>query len=88
VARKPQSRVEALLDELCVRYGHCLPPDKQAILLAEPSQHPDAFVDAVLLAEGVDPGLCDKRMRAELTDAVQDWLFDGGLGKGSASGLA
>ena len=32
----PASRVDALLEELCVKYGFCLPPDEHARLLANP----------------------------------------------------
>ena len=84
---KPASRTEAALDELCVKYGYCLPPDKAAILLAAPPDDPDAFVDAVLVAEGLDPLLVDKLARHELREVVCDWLFDDGRGRGTRSGL-
>jgi hypothetical protein len=84
---KPETRVEALLDELCRVYGYCLRPEDEAALLADPPQDMDAFVDAVLVADGEDPSLFDKRMRSELSDVVRDWLFDDGRGKGSKSGL-
>ena len=54
---EPDARVRALLSELCVRYGYCLSPDAQNTLLAEPPHEPDAFIDAVLPAEGRDPML-------------------------------
>ena len=79
--------MEALLNELCAKYGHCLPPDEQAALIAEPPESLDAFVDAVLLAEGDDPAFYDKRVRLDLSEVVRDWLFDEGQGKGSKSGL-
>jgi len=47
----------------------------------------DEFVDAVLVAEGVDPSLTDSRTRWRLSEVVRDWLFDEGAGKGSRSGL-
>ena len=85
---KPVTRVDALLGELCVKYGYCLPPDDQAALIAEPPQDVDAFVDAVLLAEGHDnPSLCNDETRRALGELVRDWLFDEGRGKGSKSGL-
>lgn len=73
---KPATRLEALLDELCAGYGYCLPPDRKADLLAQPPQDVDAFVDAVLQAEGLDPSLCDERTRLDLSDVVRAWLFD------------
>jgi hypothetical protein len=47
--------VEALLDELCRVYGYCLPPDRKMDLLAQPPRDLDAFVDALLEAEGLEP---------------------------------
>ena len=79
--------MEALLYDLCVTYGHCLPPEQQAVLLADPPQTADAFVDAVLRAEGDDPVTYDRHARADLTAIIEDWLFDDGSGKGSRSGL-
>jgi hypothetical protein len=87
VGLKPATRVEALLYELCVTYGYCLPPNEQEALEADPPTDAYAFVDAVLIAEGMDPSLADKHARSELRDVVRDWLFDDGRGRGSKSGL-
>jgi hypothetical protein len=84
---KPETRVEALLYDLCATYGYCLPPDEQEAILADPPQDLDSFVDAVLVAEGEDPSFFDKRMRSDLSDVVRDWLFGDGQGKGTKSGL-
>jgi len=84
---KPETRVEALLYDLCVTYGYCLPPNEQEALLSNPPQDVDSFVDAVLVAEGEDLSLFDKQMRSDLSDVVRDWLFDEGRGKESKSGL-
>jgi hypothetical protein len=48
-------QVAALLSELCVDLGFCLPPDKQAHLQNEPPIEVDAFTDAIIRAEGLDP---------------------------------
>jgi hypothetical protein len=48
-------QVEALLYELCVVLGFCLPPDEQARLREFPPADADAFADAVIRAEGLDP---------------------------------
>ncbi len=85
---KPLDRVDALLDELCRVYGYCLPPDEWERLVAAPPQDLDAFVDAILAAEGEDPELVDKRARTEVSEVVREWLFDDGRGKGTSSGLA
>lgn len=73
--------MEALLHGLCIGYGYCLPPDEQAALIAEPPQNEDAFVDAALVAEGLDPGALDKQERLALTELVREWLVDEGRGK-------
>jgi len=64
-----------------------LPPDEYDALVREPPRDFDGFVDAVLVAEGLDPMLCDKQVKRWVTDSVRDWIFDEGRGKGSASGL-
>jgi hypothetical protein len=75
---KPASRVEAALRELCEKYGYCLPGEKTDALLGQLPEDADAFVDAVLMAEGRDPTLIDKGERRELRDVFRDWLFDDG----------
>jgi hypothetical protein len=87
VGAKPETRVDALLYELCVVYGFCLPPDERDALIDEPPGDADSWVHAVLVAEGMDPALCDKKMHLYLGEMVQDWLFDNGHGKGTKSGL-
>jgi len=82
---KPASRAEAALGELCVKYGYCLQEERAEELLAEAPEDADAFVDAVLIAEGRNPTLVDTRERHELRDVVRDWLFDG-QGRGAKSG--
>ena len=84
---RPDSCVEALLIDLCVGRGYCLPPNKQDELLANVPEDADAFVDAVLVAEGLDPTYFDKHEREEITAMVRDWLFDDGKGRGTKSGL-
>ena len=44
-----------LLDDLCVKYGYCLPPQSRERLEAEPPPTPEAFATAVFRAEGLDP---------------------------------
>jgi len=48
-------QAEALLAELCVVLGFCLPPDEQVRLRESPPTDVDAFTDAVIRAEGLDP---------------------------------
>ena len=84
---KQITRVEALLWDLCTKYGFCLSPDDRAALVAAPPGDVDSFVDAVLVAEGLDAMLCDNHTRGYLGEKVRDWLFDERRGKGSKSGL-
>jgi len=71
---EPDARVSALLAELCVKYGYCLPPHAQEALLAEPPEEADAFVDAVLRAEGRNPILLDADELRELITVARQWL--------------
>src|SRR5436190_21244202 len=50
---EPQTK--ALLYELCVRLGFCLPPADQRRLEREPPVEVETFADAVYAAEGADP---------------------------------
>jgi hypothetical protein len=50
-----ESQVKALLYELCVRLGFCLPPIDQRRLEGSPPSDVEAFADAVYAAEGADP---------------------------------
>jgi hypothetical protein len=59
----------------------------QADLAARPPAGVDAFVEAVLEAQGFEPHLVSKEHRSGVADIVRDWLFDDGLGRGSKSGL-
>jgi hypothetical protein len=84
---KPGSCVEAALTELCAEYGYCLPDEAWEALLHNVPPSADAFVDAVLVAEGRDPVLVDALERDQLREVVRDWLFDDGDGRGTKSGL-
>jgi hypothetical protein len=84
---RPASCAEAALYELCVKYGYCLGADKTEALLADVPKDVDAFVDAVLAAESIEPSLADRQTRVQLRDVVADWLFDHGRGRGTKSGL-
>jgi hypothetical protein len=87
VGQTPDSRIAALLEELCVRYGYCLPRDKADAIVAEPPADPQSFVDAVLKAEGLKLALVDRRTRGVLSEVVERWMFDSGTGEGTRSGL-
>jgi len=59
-----------LLHELCVDLGFCLSPDDQAQLLDSPPSDVDAFTDAVLVAEGLDPLYGDRSLRQQVRERV------------------
>lgn len=85
---KPESRAEAALWELCATYGYCIGGEQADALIADPPDDPDAFLDAVLRAEGFEhPELFDKHDREPLLEVVRAWLFDDGRGRGTKSGL-
>lgn len=62
--------VEVLLDELCVRLGFCLPPSAKEALIADSPTNVDAFTDAVIRAEGMDPVLIDSGLRRSVREMV------------------
>jgi hypothetical protein len=62
--------VDKLLNDLCVVYGYCLPPDDQQRIIADPPHTIDSFTDAVILAEGLDPVLMGTARRRELRRMV------------------
>lgn len=63
---KPDSKEEAALIELCIRFGFCLPESAQVEILAHGSYAPDDLVDAVIVAEGLEPAFV--RHRAEMIE--------------------
>ena len=62
--------VGQLLYELCTELGFCLPPEAQAHLIEDPPDSVDAFTDAVLVAEGLDPAVVQKRIRRDVQVVV------------------
>ena len=66
-------QVEALLAELCVVLGFCLRPDEQARLRECPPTDVDAFTDAVIRAEGLDPQAdIPRRLRRDIRARVAE----------------
>ena len=82
---KPTSGAEAALEEPCVQYGYCVEADA---LLTDIFKDADAYLDAVLIADGyTSPTLMDKHDRQPLLEVIHDWLFDAGRGRGTKSNL-
>lgn len=65
-----RSEVETLLNDLCVTYGFCLPSQEHDKLLADPPQEVGAFVDAVFIAEGLNPETASKSTYRSVRDRV------------------
>jgi hypothetical protein len=59
---------------MCVKYGYCIPPEAAEAIAANPPTDPDGFVDAVLVAEGLEPMLVDKNQRRQLREVVTAFL--------------
>jgi hypothetical protein len=68
-----ESRAELALGELCGQLGYCDARYKQDAIFADPPPDADAFVDAVLLAEGRDPSLVLRQERRPMLDIVGKW---------------
>jgi len=59
-----------LLEELCIDLGFCLSPADQAQLRASPPSDVDAFTDAVMVADGLDPLYGDRYLRQQVRERV------------------
>lgn len=70
-----EQQAESLLFKLCVDLGFCLPPDVQGRLINAPPADVGGFVDAVFVAEGLDPHTADRHLyrqvRAMVAEAFQ-----------------
>jgi hypothetical protein len=64
------STVAWLLCELCVELGFCLPPEAQRRLQSALPAGAEAFADAVLAAEGMDPQTADPRLRQQVSARI------------------
>ena len=79
-------RRAAFLDELCAQLGYCGGEHRLMEGDLEHLSTADAVVEAVLVAEGLDPVMVDRHQRARLIDVVDDRLF-APSGRGHRSGL-
>ena len=57
-----------------MKLGYCLPPSEQDAILSAPPTDADAFVDAVLVAEGLDPDSITKPQRSRMIEIVAKFL--------------
>ncbi len=65
-----RTRIEQLLDKLCVEMGFCLSPAEQSRIVASPPGSVEAFTDAIFVAEGLDPHLADRHLWRQVRDRV------------------
>lgn len=65
-----KSAAELALNDLCVQLGYCIPPEEQEAILANPPANAEAFVDAVLVAEGRNPVVLTRAERRALLEIV------------------
>jgi len=86
MGERPASRMQALLDELCVKHGWCLKPDDRAALVATRARDRDDIVDAIIRAEHGEAHALERATPRWLAALVDDWLFDP-RGRGAVSGL-
>jgi hypothetical protein len=66
-----ESALQIVLDDLCVVLGFCLGPADNARLRSDPPEGVDAFVDAVIRSEGMDPASFDTDVRRQMLDIVE-----------------
>jgi len=86
MGRRPTSRMDALLEQLCAEYGWCLRlEDRDALIAARPRDR-GAVADSIIRAEFGDAAVRDEDKRAFLVPIVDDWLFDS-AGRGAKSRL-
>jgi hypothetical protein len=81
-----ESRAELALSELCSKLGYCIPPDEQEAILANPPADEEAFVDAVLIAEGRDLNVVLRQERRPMLDIVTKWGVYDRANRAGASG--
>jgi hypothetical protein len=71
---------ELLLDRLCVRLGFCLAPIPRQQLIDAPPEDPQAFAEAVFVAEGLEleqvPLALYRQVRGIVADAYGQALDD------------
>jgi hypothetical protein len=80
------SRAECALGEMRMTLGYCIPTAEQEEILSSPPPDAEAFVDAVLVAEGLDPNRLLTSRRSGMLDILTKWaVYDGGHGHGSIS---
>ena len=65
-----QKSRERLLNDLCVKYGFCLPADGYDKIMDEPPTELSEFVDLVFTLEGLDPETADLHLKRKIRDLI------------------
>jgi hypothetical protein len=63
-------KIYALLSELCIKLGFCIPPEHSVRLQKDPPADIDSFTDAIFWAEGLAPGN-EVELRREVRKVVE-----------------
>jgi hypothetical protein len=75
----PRLDVYPLLYDLCVRLGHCLPPEPWDALMNDPPLDVDAFAEAVFVGEGLEPRGVDTQAWRAVRGVVESHFHAAGL---------
>ncbi len=65
-----QKSREHLLNDLCVTYGFCLPPEGYDKIMDDPPAELSEFVDLVFSLEGLNPETADIRLKRKIRDLI------------------
>lgn len=65
-----------LLDTLCTEFGYCLSPDSRRAIRERAPGDPQAFVDSVVVAEGLDPAALGSSAYRQLLTVAQSAFDD------------
>jgi hypothetical protein len=65
-----EAEVTPLLRRLCVELGFCLSAEVAEKFETNPPRTVETFTRAVFVADGLDPGLADRRLFAQVSEVV------------------
>ncbi len=68
-------RVELVLYELCTQLGFCLSGEATKAIISNPPKDPDAFTEAVIVADGLDPETVDRHLRRQVRACIVEHML-------------
>ena len=68
----PERGVEELLQQLCVEFGFCLPQEARQAIKSAPPDTAEAFLTAVVAAEGLNPDTMARSLRNQMLARIRD----------------